>query len=1002
MLGKSFSHYRVLETLGQGGMGVVYLAEDTLLGRRVAIKFPHADGPSQRLLTEARTASSLNHPAIAAVYDCGIFEDHPYVVMEFVEGENLAAILARGPLPHKRALEIAAQAAAALSEAHSHSIVHRDIKPSNIQIDRHGAVKVLDFGIATSVGEVRVAAAGDDLLAATRTLDGAVTGTPRYMSPEQARGGRADARTDVFALGLVFWECLTGQPAFAGHTAIDTLAQVIQTDPAPPSQVNPGVPPVLDRICATALAKDPATRYQSAAALLADLESARHTLAEPAPPPALARRPWRRYLIAASAACLLAAVAAAAVFWLRRGREPDPQALRWYQEGANAIRDATYFKAANALDRAVSIDPSFALAHARLADASDELDDATRAREEMLKAVAPDSPRSRLSRLDDLAVEAIRRTLTNDAAGAAAVYGDLLARSPESDKAAVLLDLGRAYEKAGQPQKARASFLEAARRSPQYAAAFLRLGVLDRRAQRVADAEKDLAQAESLYRALSNAEGLTEVLYQRAVMANKRGEIQQAASLLDQALQLARTTGNYQQQIAALLQLSNVETHQGDASAAARHATEATDLAHARGLDPLAAAGLLDIGNAHFVHGDLSEAEDCFMRCLDLARHSHASRAEARALLSLGSIHIQQAKLTEGVQNVEQALHFYQQGGDAQERSVALVLLGRARRDQGDYSGALRAFREQLDLAAASGDPAQLQNAREGLASVLEAQERYPEALASYQEAAAAGQARGDKLAAGYALASSALVLARLGRYSEAREALAEASAIARGPGGYDDLARLVDRYQSEIALSQRQISAARDGAHKLMASPDKLGSSGMVEAGDVYCSAQILSGARQAGLTACLAALEEARKSGVPGMVSGAQLAVAEAQLENGDSARARETALSARGRFSLGGQPESEARASLIAARAARASGDTAAARELAAAAAHSFAALYRTWTPEARAAYDARPDVRSWRSQIARLMADPPPNRAAARVPASTTASTPNRDRQEAATQ
>ena len=112
MLGKSFSHYRVLEPLGQGGMGVVYLAEDTLLGRRVAIKFPHADGPSQRLLKEARTASSLNHPAIAAVYDCGMFEDHPYVVMEFVEGENLGVILARGPLPPKRALEIAAQAAA--------------------------------------------------------------------------------------------------------------------------------------------------------------------------------------------------------------------------------------------------------------------------------------------------------------------------------------------------------------------------------------------------------------------------------------------------------------------------------------------------------------------------------------------------------------------------------------------------------------------------------------------------------------------------------------------------------------------------------------------------------------------------------------------------------------------------------------------------------------------------------------------------------------------------
>ena len=988
MLGKSFSHYRVLEPLGQGGMGVVYLAEDTLLGRRVAIKFPNAEGHSQRLLSEARTASSLNHPAIAAVYDCGMVEDRPYVVMEYVEGESLGAILARGPLPHTRALEIAIQAAAALSEAHGHGVVHRDIKPSNIQIDRRGAVKVLDFGIATSVREVRMAAAGEEALAATCTVDGAVTGTPRYMSPEQARGGRSDARTDVFALGLVFWECLTGKPAFAGPTAIDTLAQVIQTDPAPPSKVNSSVPPVLDRICGTALAKDPAARYQSAAAMLADLESARHTLSEPAPPPvpppAPARRFTGRHLAAASVACLLAAVAVASVLWLRRGREPDPQALRWYEEGANAIRDATYFKAAKALDRAVALDPSFALAHARLADASDELDDATRAREEMLKAVAPDGPRSRLSRLDDLAIEAIRRTLTNDAAGAAGLYRELLDRTPESGKAAVLLDLGRAYEKAGQPDKARASFLEAARRSPQYASAFLRLGVLDRRAQRVADAEKDLAQAESLYRSLSNTEGLTEVLYQRAVMANKRGEIEQAASLLDQSLQLARTTGNYQQQIAALLQLSNVESHRGESSAAERHAAEATDLAHARGLEPLAAAGLLDVGNAHFIHGNLSEAEDCFTRCLEMARHAHAPRAEARALLSLGSLHIQQARLTEGVQNVEQALHFYERGGDAKEKSVALVLLGRARRDQGDYTGALKAFQEQLDMAAKSGDSAQLENAREGLASVLEAQEHYPEALASYQQTAAAGQARGDKLAAGYALASSARVLARLGRYSEARSALTEASTIAHGPGAYDDLARLVDQYQSEIALSQRQLSAAREGAHKLMASPARLGSAGMVEAGGVSCSAQVLSGAREAGLAACQAALEEARKSGVPRMVSAALLGVAEAQLENGDAARAREEALSARGQFALSGQVESEARASLIAARAALASGDGAAAREFAAAAQHSLSALYQTWTPEARAAYDARPDVRQWRSQLTRLTAEPAPSRAAAGAP------------------
>jgi tetratricopeptide (TPR) repeat protein len=304
---------------------------------------------------------------------------------------------------------------------------------------------------------------------------------------------------------------------------------------------------------------------------------------------------------------------------------------------------------------------------------------------------------------------------------------------------------------------------------------------------------------------------------------------------------------------------------------------------------------------------------------------------------------------------------------------VALVLLGRARRDRGDYAGALGAFREQLDLATGAGDAAEVGNAREGMASVLESEERYPEALAAYQQAVADDQAHGDKLRAGYTLASSAHVLARLGRYAEAGQALEDAAAIAHGPGGYDDLARLVERYRSEIALSQRQFAAARDGAHRLMAAPAALGSSGMVETGDVYCSAATFAGARQAGLAACEAALEEARKSGLPRMVSGALLAVAEAQLENGDAKRAREDALSARAQFSSSGQAESEARAALIAARAARASGDAAAARQLAAEADRSFAALRQSWPPEARAAYDARPDVRAWRGQLAKLLVE-----------------------------
>ncbi len=960
MLGRSFSHYRVLDKLGEGGMGVVYLAEDTLLGRRVAIKFPNADPRlSDRLLAEARTASSLSHPAIATVHDCGMYEGHPYVVMELVEGENLSDRLKRGPLSPQRAIQIALETAAALSEAHRHNIVHRDIKPSNIRINPRGAVKVLDFGIAKNLVASRVSAACAG--ASTETAERTFAGTPRYMSPEQARADPVDARSDLFSLGAVLWECLTGRSAFAGRTPMDILAHVLHDDLPPPSTLNPAVSPALDGICSKALAKDPDRRYQSAQALARDLEAAQS--APPARSEASFARPRRRRLHVFAAVALVAALAVLAILWVRRGRGPDPQALRWYQEGANAIHDGTYYKAARALERAVSLDPGFALAHARLAEASDELYDATRAREEMLAAVAPGGFRARLSALDDTTVEAVRRSLANDPAGAAALYRQLLKRAPESEKAAAYLDLGRACEKAGQTGEALASYREAARRSPQYAAAFLHLGVLDRRAQRFADAEANFARAESLYQALSNTEGMVAVLYQRGVMANNRGDLQQAGTLLDKALEMARAAGSPQQQIETLLQISNIGIQRGDSVGAARQAADATELARRSGLQLLTAGAMLDLGNTHFARGELAQAQSYFQQSLEDARRFHSPRVEARALLSLGSVHIQGADLARGVSEVEQALHLYEQGGDAKDRSLALVLLGRARRDQGDYAAALQAFQEQLDLANRLGDQAQLAMAREGLASVLECQERYPEALAAFRQAYADSQGRGDRFGAGYVLANSARVLAGLGRYSEAREALAQATAS----GGYPELSRAVEQVEVELALSERRFAAARDGARKLLAASAEFGAAQLIEIRMMYCGAGLHSAVREA-LSACDSALESARRTGGPRLVAAALLAWSDAQLQNSNPAAAKDAALSARAEFAHGGQRESEARALLVAARSAQALRDLSGARSLAAEASRSFETLYRSWDPADRATYGSRPDVRHWQGQLA----------------------------------
>lgn len=269
--GQTVSHYRLLDKLGEGGMGVVFAAADEQLGRQVAIKFLQPKRNNRvsraRFLREARAASILSHPNIGAVYDYGKTDDgRPYIIMELLRGRNLSDVLAAGGLSIARTLSIVADVLEALAEAHRNGIIHRDVKPSNIHIDERGHVKVLDFGLAKSLSEengaARLAAMAD---LPTQTLAGTMLGTPLYVSPEQATGSPVDQRGDIFAVGAILYECLTGRPAFAAPSVVEILAQVISPEQVlPPSHYNPAVPPALNRITLKALAKGSGDRYQSA------------------------------------------------------------------------------------------------------------------------------------------------------------------------------------------------------------------------------------------------------------------------------------------------------------------------------------------------------------------------------------------------------------------------------------------------------------------------------------------------------------------------------------------------------------------------------------------------------------------------------------------------------------------------------------------------------------------------------------------------------------------
>ena len=279
MIGQTISHYRIMEQLGAGGMGVVYKAQDSRLDRAVALKFlpdKLAQEPQalERFRREARAASALNHPGICTIYDIGEQDGRGFIVMEFIDGETLRHHIHRQALPLEEILRLGMQIAEALDAAHAEGIIHRDIKPANIFVTKRGQAKVLDFGLAKllpkAVAAGGLSADGDDT--DSTSIVGIISGTPSYMSPEQIRGDTLDARTDIFSLGLVLYEMATGRQAFSGPTGGVIIEAVLTRAPAPARNINPNIPEKLEEIINKALHKDKAQRYQHAAEVRNDLQ----------------------------------------------------------------------------------------------------------------------------------------------------------------------------------------------------------------------------------------------------------------------------------------------------------------------------------------------------------------------------------------------------------------------------------------------------------------------------------------------------------------------------------------------------------------------------------------------------------------------------------------------------------------------------------------------------------------------------------------------------------
>ena len=997
LIGTRVGPYTIEAQLGVGGMGEVYLAADEKLDRKVAIKFLplylEADGVSRkRLIREARAAAKLDHPNICSIHEIAEEDDRSYIVMQYVEGETLGARLERQPLGLPESSDIAYQVADALAEAHAQGIIHRDIKPQNVMITPRGQVKVLDFGLAKRVeveGRDQVGAETETLLSAP----GLIVGTAPYMSPEQAKGSRVDARSDLFSLGAMLYECVTGRPPFTGETAMEIRAQVIHIHPVAPSQVNPDVSPGLDALILKAIAKEPKARYQSASDFRKDLRALREAApsedhiktrsislkgytakASAFTSVSQALRQPRVFIPAVSVVVALAAILIIGPGWRPKPTVPSIEATRWYEVGTNAMRNGSYYQASKALQRAVETDDKFALAHARLAEAYTELDYSDKAKDEIIRAesLARELP---MQQSDALYLKAVTNTVLRDFPPAIESYQQIASQASDQEKAHVYLDLGRAYEKNDQLEKAKENYQEAAKLAPEEAAAFLRLGVVCGLAQNFTCAAEAFQKAESLYQALSSNEGVTEVFYQRGFLFVYEVKLPEARAQVEKALEMTKATGNQYQLIRVLQLLSSVSALEGHIAQAEQQATEAIQLARNNGIENLATSGLIWLGNAFLLRGDYSDAEKYYQEGLALAQRDKMRVSEAWALTQLGSLRSLQHKTEEALHYVEKALVFYQQRGYQKWLSLTLPIVGRAYRDRGDYEAALKAFEEQLKLGEQLGDQAQVGLADADIGNVLSYEEQYPEALRRFDESYKIFKLLKAEVYMAYAAQSRASVLWQLGRSEEAKAALDEATSIAeraeRPEATYKQLLADIHLTNSLLALSDWQLQESRVESQKALDLAGNEYPDVAIRAKRTLALAQTRSGGVRSARLLFKNATDMAVGLGDPQLLSGALLASAEAMLDNGETQPALDAVLRAQESFARYGKSDSEWRAWLIAAQASRRLGNEAAVHQYSSYAVARLSDLEQKWGAEAYRDYLARSDIMHFRKQLDQLL-------------------------------
>ncbi len=961
--------FRLVRHIGSGGMGDVYEALDEQMeGSRIALKTIRPSLAENavalaRFKDEVRLARKISGPNVCRIHElyqtpldreahCSAF-----LTMELLEGITLHDRISGGTAMAPKEIErLFEQLCTGLGCIHQAGIVHGDLKPRNVMLVPQGGgdrVVVTDFGLARgavhATSDTRISAAGP------------IAGTPSYMAPEQFEGREVGPSTDIYALGLILYEMATGVEPFAAHTP---LAAAIRRSrpPANASSLRTDLPPAWDSVITRCLCYDAGQRFGSTDEVLLAL---RH------PGQVAVRVGRRRRVLVPTSALLASALAfvllACSALWLlvgrTRHRELAPDAAHWYTLGMTALREGSYMKATRLLAMVTARDPTYALAHAALADAWTELDSTESAQREMLLASAPDEQRG-LNEMERRYIDAVRTTLIRDYSAAAQDYEAILTRLPAENKAQGYVDLGRIYEKAGRVKETVSSYEKAASLNKDDPAPFLHLGILKSRLRDLEAAATAFDHADSLYGAESDQEGLAEVAYQRGYAANEANNTAQAKQYFKKSLSIAQQIPSPQMEVRSLSQLSSVAYYESKDDEAAQYANDSMRIAQERGLEYWMSDGLIRLADAHMDHENFAAAEPLLQQALFQSRQNGHPRLEAFASLNLASLRDQEHRPNEQITYAQNALKYYQDYGFLGPADKALLLIVRGELARGNYPQALLAGNRLLATAYKSQSAQIMALGEEMVGGVLLYLERFPDALAHFQQALELAHTQHTDPA--YQEVHCAEALWHLGRYDEATEHITSVSPekIHRL-----DLGPAISSLQADMHETRGEAQAAFDVSDGAIRHFAKAG----WDDGDLQLTrarAELQLGRTSQAQKDATALHAESLRQDDARHAFAANTLLSEISLRTGDFEAAKALAKPATDFFASEEMNESEALGYLLQARIAEASEDMQGANVLSQKSLDIFRRMEQSWGKHVFKTYLARPDLIKDTRDLAKL--------------------------------